>query len=308
MNAVRFTLRAVSLLALTLFLTSFVQAQATRTWVSGVGDDVNPCSRTAPCKTFAGAISKTAKDGEINCIDPGGFGTVTIVKSITIDGYGPQSSILNAGGISGINVNITDVNDVRKSVRIANISIHGAATGLHGINFIAGLSLRVENCVIFGQSSDGIHMAPSGAAELFVTNTNISNTANGIGVTGGAGTVQAELTNVTTNNCTSNGVLATGSSARVAVRGLSSSGNVGSGVAAQNGAHLTIDDSILANNGTGISATTAAALIHMSNTTITKNATAVTISSGDIFTFGNNRISDNTSDGSVAAMFSILEK
>jgi len=37
---------------------------------SGVGDDANPCSRTAPCKTFAGAISKTAAAGEINCLDP----------------------------------------------------------------------------------------------------------------------------------------------------------------------------------------------------------------------------------------------
>ncbi|HYP49581.1 MAG TPA: hypothetical protein VEQ34_01475, partial [Pyrinomonadaceae bacterium] len=63
----------------------FVQAQATRTWVSGVGDDVNPCSRTAPCKTFAGAISKTAKGGQISILDPGGFGTLTITKSITVD-------------------------------------------------------------------------------------------------------------------------------------------------------------------------------------------------------------------------------
>jgi hypothetical protein len=59
-------------------------AQATRTWVSGVGDDANPCSRTAPCKTFAGAISKTAFGGEINVLDPGGFGAVTITKSISI--------------------------------------------------------------------------------------------------------------------------------------------------------------------------------------------------------------------------------
>src|SRR4051812_37920006 len=73
------------------------QAQATRTWVSGVGDDANPCSRTAPCKTFAGAISKTASGGEINCIDPGGFGAVTITKSITIDGGGTFGSVLAAG-------------------------------------------------------------------------------------------------------------------------------------------------------------------------------------------------------------------
>ena len=73
------------------------QAQATRTWVSGVGDDVNPCSRTAPCKTFAGAISKTAANGEISVLDPGGFGAVTITKSITLNGEGTLAGILNAG-------------------------------------------------------------------------------------------------------------------------------------------------------------------------------------------------------------------
>ena len=67
---------------------SLAHAQATRTWVSGVGDDANPCSRTAPCKTFAGAISKTAAGGEINVLDPGGFGAVTITKSITISSRG----------------------------------------------------------------------------------------------------------------------------------------------------------------------------------------------------------------------------
>ena len=67
---------------------SVANAQATRTWISGVGDDANPCSRTAPCKTFAGAISKTAAGGEIDVLDPGGFGAVTITKAITLDGGG----------------------------------------------------------------------------------------------------------------------------------------------------------------------------------------------------------------------------
>src|SRR5688572_17562804 len=76
-------------------------AQATRTWVSGVGDDVNPCSRTAPCKTFAGAISKTAAGGIINCLDPAGYGAVTITKSITIDCEDTQGSIL-ASLVNGV--------------------------------------------------------------------------------------------------------------------------------------------------------------------------------------------------------------
>src|SRR5438045_9124950 len=85
MNKFRFTINVLAIAAFTLAVASMAQAQATRTWVSGVGDDANPCSRTAPCKTFAGAISKTATDGEIDALDPGGFGAVTVTKAITSD-------------------------------------------------------------------------------------------------------------------------------------------------------------------------------------------------------------------------------
>src|SRR5688572_24992148 len=83
-------------LALMLGTTTLAEAQASRTWVSGVGDDANPCSRTAPCKTFAGAISKTAANGEINVLDPGGFGAVTITKSLTISAEGTLGGIVAA--------------------------------------------------------------------------------------------------------------------------------------------------------------------------------------------------------------------
>src|SRR4029077_13629187 len=118
-------------------------AQATRTWVSGVGDDVNPCSRTAPCKTFAGAISKTAIGGEIDCLDPGGFGAVTITKSMTIDGSGTFGSIL-ATGSTGIIVNAgqSDIGVIR------GLSINGTGSGVNGIRFLAGGALHVEDVVI----------------------------------------------------------------------------------------------------------------------------------------------------------------
>src|ERR1700744_6038979 len=118
-------------------------AQATRTWVSGVGDDANPCSRTAPCKTFAGAISKTAAGGEIDCLDPGGFGTVTITKSITLDcgGGGIVGSIL-ASPVAGINVSAAG-----GTVIIRNLSINGAGTtlGTRGINILAAANVMVEH-------------------------------------------------------------------------------------------------------------------------------------------------------------------
>src|SRR5437870_4631051 len=107
------------------------QAQATRTWVSGVGDDANPCSRTAPCKTWAGAISKTAPGGEIDALDPGGFGGVTITKSITLEGTGTFASIL-ASLVNGIVINAasTDV------ITIRGLSIDGFCNGINGINVL----------------------------------------------------------------------------------------------------------------------------------------------------------------------------
>src|SRR4030095_4624515 len=129
MSKYSFTLNVLAL-AITLTLVSTAHAQ-NRTWVSGVGDDMFPCSRTAPCKTYAGAIIKTAKDGEISTLDPGGFGAVTITKSITINGGGGGAGYgsIIAASINGIVINITDAADVRKSVRIDGLNINGVSTG-----------------------------------------------------------------------------------------------------------------------------------------------------------------------------------
>src|SRR4051812_49251197 len=142
-------MRRIALLAIAaglvtpLLATAPAHAQATRTWVSGVGDDANPCSRTAPCKTFAGAISKTAAAGEINCLDPGGYGAVTITKSIMISceaGTAGISSPLTNGII--VNAAATDV------VIIKGLDINGMGSGLVGIKFLSGASLTVDSCII----------------------------------------------------------------------------------------------------------------------------------------------------------------
>jgi hypothetical protein len=126
-----------------LLVASPAAAQATRTWVSGVGDDANPCSRTAPCKTFAGALSKTAAGGEINVLDPGGFGGVTINKSITIDGAGTQASIL-AVNTNGINVNGAGI-----VVNLRNLSINGAgSTTGNGIRITQAAEVNIDNVTI----------------------------------------------------------------------------------------------------------------------------------------------------------------
>src|SRR4249920_781733 len=142
---VRILLTATASCLLLGLTASLASAQASRTWVSGVGDDANPCSRTAPCKTFAGAISKTAAGGEISVLDPGGFGTVTITKSITISGVGENASILGST-TNGININ-AGVNDV---VTLHNIQINGFTNGLIGIRFLAGKALVLDDVRVFG--------------------------------------------------------------------------------------------------------------------------------------------------------------
>ena len=156
-------------------------AQATRTWVSGVGNDANPCSRTAPCKTFAGAISKTATNGEINCLDPGGFGAVTITKSLTISCETGTAGVL-VSGTNGIVISV-GASDI---VYLRGLDFEGVGTGLSGINFIGSGVLHVQHCVIRrfnAGAAAGINFAPTGASELYVMDTVLAD--NGTGAAGG---------------------------------------------------------------------------------------------------------------------------
>ena len=190
MNNFRLALRISALVAVNLLFVSGVQAQATRTWVSAIGDDQNSCSRTTPCKTFAGAIQKTAIGGEITVMDAGGFGQVIIRKSITIDGTGFPSSILAAQG-SGITIDISPNprRDSKRTVRIRGLSINGLGSGTHGINVLDGNRVSVEDCVIDGFTGNGINVQD---AVVFVSNTTIRNNAGvGINVTGASDSAAA---------------------------------------------------------------------------------------------------------------------
>jgi hypothetical protein len=175
---------SIKLLAIVVLGTTMMSAQATRTWVSGVGDDANPCSRTAPCKTWAGAISKTAPGGEIDALDPGGFGSVTITKAITLDGGGGQVASVLVSGTNGINV-VAGSGDV---VTIRNLRFDGlfggtGTAGVNGIHFQSGKDLNVENCYIFGFSNNGIDIALNQAtqASVHILNTILKNNA-GVGI------------------------------------------------------------------------------------------------------------------------------
>jgi hypothetical protein len=305
----RFSLFGSIGLALAVFLTAApAQAQATRTWVSGVGDDANPCSRTAPCKTFAGAISKTAAGGEINCIDPAGFGAVTIVKAMTIDCTPVVGGVLTAG-TNGVIVNagVADVVVLRGLDIIGSLSV----PGLNGIRFIAGRSLSVEKSVIreftsLAPNGNGIQFSPTAASALFVSDTTISNnSASGITVRpSGAGSAKATIYNssivgndvgVTADTFTSASTGVVSVAVRdSAVTNNSTAGVISATTAVSGNAAILVDRTAVLLNATGVNAAGAKAAILVGGSSIWSNSTSgITVSGGgQVFSTGNNIVSN----------------
>ena len=276
--------------------TTLAEAQATRTWVSGVGDDANPCSRTAPCKTFAGAISKTAPKGEINVLDPGGFGGVTITKSISIIADNFLGGVL----VSGTNAIVVNA-AAADIVVLRGLDINGMTTGLNGIRFLNGAELHVENCQIYGFVQKGISVEAASPAQVFIKNTRIHNaiSATGGGILlarTGIGSVAATLDNVRTVSNRYGVRVEDG--ARAVVRNSEASGNNTNGyIAVGAAAFLTLENSVANDNiNNGVLANTGA-VVRISNVVVTGNGTGLNSSGGSIVSFGNNRIAGNGTDG-----------
>jgi len=282
--------------------TAPAHAQATRTWVSGVGDDANPCSRTAPCKTWPGAISKTAAGGEIDALDPGGFGTVTITKSITLDGGGGQvASILSSPGVNGVNVSAaaTDV------IILRNLRINGAG-GATGVAINTAARVIIEKCDIFGFATSGVTAAPGSATtvnvkiqETTINNSAVgvsakptggntvnlsvdhsfldNNTGGGLKIDGtGGGPVNATINDSSLSLNASNGTNAvSGPSGNVAMDlmrvTLAKNGAAGvqANVSGGGTSMVTVGQSILSNNGSAWQAVNGASLLSYQNNQVT---------------------------------------
>jgi hypothetical protein len=273
-------------------------AQATRTWVSGVGNDADPCSRTAPCKTFAGAISKTAINGIINCIDSGAFGPVTITKSMTIDCHDVFASILNAsppdqpGTVTGVIINVgVDAKDPWRTVRLRNIDISGSGSGNVGISILAATAVILEDLEVTGNVKDGISdkRAEDKGSMLTIKNTVVANNG-GTGIGAGAQMNTLVLDNVQSNKNAYGLALAKTNTATVARSVFAN--NTTAGVEADSGGQLMLDSSLVSYNGTGIAANGGA--VAFTNSDIAFNATAIT---GATTTFGNSRIFGNGAPG-----------
>ena len=264
-------------------------SQASRTYVSGVGDDLNPCSRTAPCKTFAGAISQTSTAGEINCLDPGGYGTLTITKSITIDCTGTFGSILSSG-TNGITIDLSTSPDPLKSVVLRGLGINGAGggaqSGLKGVSILSAAVVTLEDVVIMNHAQQGISDTRTAPGRLFIKNSVVrSNAGVGILAAAGGSTNMVSIENVhSLNNLYG---LATGSGNQVEITRSVFSGNSAAAIEADPGARVRVDSSTVNFNGIGLQTGGA---ISFANTDISFNSTAL---SGPTISFGNNRIYSN---------------
>lgn len=267
-------------------LTTSAFAQATRTWISGVGDDANPCSRTAPCRTFAGAISKTAAGGIINALDPLAGGAVTITKAITLEGTAVSTNILNTG-THGVIVN-AGVND---AVVIRSIAIHGGGTGLSGVRFLGGKSLTVEACSIQNQNGPAIDFAPTAASTLFVRNSTLSANKAGINLGG------ASLATIASSRFFDDVVgLHTVGTAKATVWDSVFSNHTEKGLWAEATSEINMDHGLIADNAIGVQGD---APIRLSDVMLGHNTTG--IAGTKVVSFGNNRIAaGNGADGAPA--------
>src|ERR1041385_5691973 len=279
---------------------SVALGQATRTWVSGVGDDLNPCSRTAPCKTFAGAISKTATNGEISVLDPGGYGTVTIGKGLTINGTGTLAGILNQG-LSGVIVNAP----ATATVILRDISINGDGTGgTNGVRYLAGKTLMIDHCWIYGQTANAtsrvIDVSKSAAGNLKVLNSIIENvTEDGIHANTSAGQILIMINNTNIMNCGGDGI----EGAANVLLGISNSQitHNGNGIKSSgSGCQFNIDDVLIAYSSVALQAS-AGSTLRVSDSMITQNATGLSLNGGVIDSFQGNSLAGNTTPGAFSS-------
>jgi hypothetical protein len=285
-----------------------VHAQATRTWVSGVGNDADPCSRTAPCKTFAGAISKTAAGGEINVLDPGGFGAVTITKAVTISSEHFEAGVL----VSGTNAIIVNAG-INDTVVLRGLDIEGLGTSLVGIKVLAAGAVHVENCTIKGFTQIGIDFVPSSVTPGSVSQLHVSNTlirhnagASSGGIRVKPGTNVSAIGMIEGTQLRDNQFgLRVEDNSKVTAKNSIAAGNAGSGfIAVSNAtaAAMNLDGCVTTGNAFGIKADNPNGTARFGNCTIAGNTTGISTSGGGhtvTFTGSNNNADSGTATDSI---------
>jgi hypothetical protein len=290
-NSLFVSLTLVATMAMPFLFAAPAQAQSARTWVSGTGNDANPCSRTAPCQTWVGAFSKTAAGGEIDALDAGGFGPLTITQSITIDGGGGQVASTLAAGTNGIIVSAgaTDIvvlRNLRFQGSLGNGS--GGSPGLSAIAFNSGAQLIVDNCDIIGFSTDGIHISGNNGF-VAVNNTRITNVGHaGIVALGSGAQIEADNVRIYGSQF---GVGLVAGNTMVFSHSVSSKATYG--VEADGGGSLFVDNSVMSYNSNGVWVSSGAQ-VAIANSDITFNTVAIG-GGGTAQSYVNNRAFGNGS-------------
>jgi subtilase family serine protease len=276
-----------------------------QTWVSAsLGNDANPCTFEAPCRNFAAALALTQPGGEIDVLDPGGYGPLTITQSVSIQGdqVGPSgtSSIVVSAGASDV-------------VSLRGLTFSGAGTsGVSGIQFNSGAHLIVEDCALQGFGVAGILFSPgsgsAATAEMDVRNTTIANNTSGVLVkptggvaarvtlkgasivnniggglkadgTGGSGAIDVTIANGNVSFNGGNGINAVSGQGSVAVKvvriTITSNGVAGVQSNQSNGgmASVTVGNSTIASNALGLSAVAGGSLLSNGTNDVTGNPT-----------------------------------
>jgi hypothetical protein len=271
------------------------QALNARSFISALGSDANACTRPLPCRTLQGAHDKTAAGGEINMLDPAGYGVVTINKSISIvnDGVG-SAGILVTSGATGITINA----GATDKINLRGLIIEGTGVGTYGITFNTGAALTVENCVVRNLTTHGINFKPTNTANITVANSSVlDNGGDGIYVvTSGSNNATGTISRTLVNNNNS-GLVADDTSSfgsiHITIMDSIVAKNTTIGIMAMYETYLTVQNSAISNNGTGIEAFGSGSIIRLSQSTVTGNGSGWTAIAGDVFSYGNNSINDN---------------
>jgi hypothetical protein len=289
-------LRMMALIGVMAIVGSFAEAQGqvTRTWLSAVGDDANPCSVTAPCKTFVGAFAKTAADGEISLLDPGTFGIVTITRGVTINGNGVNGGISSGGVPNAITVNaaVTDL------VILRNLSIQGMGTGTNGVRVISAGTVQVDHCFISNMTGRGIEVAATANVHLTVNDTIIDDCAlDGIRMSTTTGQVVATIDSTRIQDCGSDGIEAIdrvrGAITNSVISHIASIGIRTSGTDSV----LNIEHTFISNAATGVQGNAGLNTLRLSDSVISQNGTGLSTNGGTIESFQGNSLMGNGANG-----------
>jgi parallel beta helix pectate lyase-like protein len=293
----RFLKLFLSTLTLAFVFTTAAHAQATRTWVSGVGDDANPCSRTAPCKTFAGAISKTTASGQISVLDPGGFGALTITKALVIDGDGELASVL-VSGTNGINISAGPTD----TVVLRNLHFSGIGSGLDGVEIYTAGTVIIDHCTFDGFTVANVELNMTSAGYVVIQDSTMTGGAQGVVIDGTSGPapVTALLKNVTIQNAP---IALHTLRGHIDVTHSNFQHNATNGALAEAGS-INLEDSVFSEDGTAVDAKPGA-MVTFSDVDFFNNGVAIGSSGGVLASGGNNRLAGNTTPGTRTANLTV---